>query len=382
MRTHKASHVSGVIPLFAAVIAALAVFTLPARSESGFPAERLMTWYPGERDDAVPYVSGFLVSRDGSIYVGTQGYVRKFASNGRFLLTTRPQLDCVSRFAVDSKGCIYVVHGAGAELISKFDAKGLLLSGDPTEAGGRGGFGSERLAFDAEGSLVSGEVLSFADQVAVECVKHRISLGFRAMSLDNKDRLHVLIDERNPYAAGSAIFDTDGYLLGVGPGSVHAIRFDRAGREYVFCSLNSVQVVAVTMYSPAGAVLPISPMLPAEEILLPRVPSEFSETPEEGKFVEAAPPLYGWSVDDSGNFYCCGSSKRETPTELSTDRVIYSDLYVFKMDPAGHVLARSSALPESPDDPCYEPQIDGQGRVYYLEYYPDRIELMRGTFAP
>lgn len=371
----------GLSALLAAALVAggcivLGLLAAPARSQPGFQSERLMTWGRAEAKDEVTYASAFSVARDGSVYVATPGRVKKFAPEGGFLLATQPELDRVSRFAVDSKGCIYVVHGGGLALISKFNARGVLLSDDPMEAEGRGGFGSERLAFDSNGSLVAGEVLSFADRVAVECVKYRIPVFFDAITVDNKDRLHVLIDDRNPYAAGSAIFDTDGYLVGVGPGGTEAIRFDRAGRKYVFRPTGDWgQTAALTMYSPTEVVLPGPLKLPVDKIVLPR--------PNTENLPDDANPLHGWSVDDSGNFYCYTLGKRELPTEVRPGEVIHSDLYVFKLDPAGHVLAQTPALPDSPEDIThYEPQIDGAGRVYYLDFYSDRIEVMRGTFSP
>jgi len=53
--------------------------------------------------------------------------VKWFTPDGALALVTQPRLDGVVAFAVDSKGCIYVIHGAMQGLISKFDARGQLL---------------------------------------------------------------------------------------------------------------------------------------------------------------------------------------------------------------------------------------------------------------
>lgn len=360
-----------------AITCACLVLAVPVSSASTFKAEKLMVWSRGTGDTQVLDISSFVVGPDDSVYVATQGRVKRFSSEGELMLVTQPRLKNIVAFAVDSKGCIYVIHGVMQGLISKFDAHGALLSDDPTEAEGRGGLGSERLAFGTDGSLVNGEEMSFADRVAVACAKHKIALTFRGLTFDGKDRLHVLVSFSDSGTLGSAVFDTEGSLLEIGAGALNPIRFDDAGSRYVFTSVGErSQAAALLMYDPTETILPGPAQLPADPVVLSGVWTK------EGIAV-ASPPLHGWTVDGGGSIYCYGIHAKDTPLALDERRSICSELIVYKMDSAGHILAQSPPLPASPDESDrYEPQVDARGRVYYLEFLADRTEVMRGAFTP
>ena len=375
----RPSTLAGIIGLLLMASAACAADT-PASYpyKEKFQSQCVMTWPRDRSDRGVTDVEDWSVTRDGRVYVATQGRVKEFGPTGRLRRATEPALwGGIEWFAVDSKGCIYAIHGGTADVLSKFDSQGKLVSADPTQTDDFGPPESQRLRFEYQDHkpvrLISGEIESFADRVRVECAEHNIHTEFLFIQIDDQNRICLMMlpfYDQTGYPC--VAFNTDGYFLSTLP-AMPPKNVDAAGRKYLIDD----QVRALTMYSPTDEVLRVYPEhLPVDG---PTFLTAWDQgTPEGHKaFEEGQEMACGPTVDDAGNLYLFTV---QTP---NPEAGITGELHAYKMDNAGHVLGRSTGIPPVPDaSDHYVPLIDPRGQVWWLNFLPDRTEVMRGTFAP
>lgn len=368
----------GLLLLTSAAYAADTPASYPYKEK--FRSQCVMTWPRDAGDRGVTYVGQWSVTRDGRVYVATQWRVKEFGPTGLLRRATEPLLRGGTwQFAVDSKGCTYVIHdgGGSSDVLSKFDAQGKLVSTDPTRTDGFDPPELPRLKFEYQNlkpvRLISGEIESFADRVQVECAEHNIHTEFMSIQVDDQDRICLMVSPFHDQIGDQYVaFSTDGYFLSMLP-AMPPTNVDAAGRKYLF----NEQAQALVMYSPNDEVLRVYPKhLPVDG---PALLTAWDEgTPEGHKaFEEGQEMACGPTVDDAGSLYLF-TVQRDNPEAGLT-----GEMHAYKMDNAGHVLGRSTNLPRVSDGSGhYTPLIDPHGQVWWLNFLPDRTEVMRGTFAP